>query len=137
MEDKDGKIYLNGKVVAAKGEWTLSNPNDYAGLTPGRPGELIGLKDVQGSFSGPLDLSGDDFTQFGDTVRTMYLYTPKHLSWWRHLIARFNERFREIPYPTDVVQMDAVNIEATDVDEEGETFTVTFNARGGFKVDDK
>ena len=64
---KNGAIYLGGPKgtgtkVATKTEWTLNLNRDYVDATvfgDTNKTYLVGLKDVQGSFNGMLDLSGD------------------------------------------------------------------------------
>lgn|SRR6478609_7961658 len=85
IHGKNGAIYLtNAKggagasKVAAKSEWTLSLGRDYVDATTfGDTNKtyLTGLKDIQGTYSGLLDVSGDLLvnTSNSDTIQ-IYLY---------------------------------------------------------------
>jgi len=67
MHGKNGSIYINGPKgvgdkVAVKTEWTLNLNRDYVDATvfgDTNKTYLTGLKDVQGTFNGLLDVSGD------------------------------------------------------------------------------
>lgn len=67
LHGKGGAIYLaatgQAKVkVATKSEWTLNLSRDYVDATvfgEANKTYLVGLKDVQGTYSGLLDVSGD------------------------------------------------------------------------------
>jgi hypothetical protein len=64
---KNGAIYVGGPKgtgvkVATKSEWTLNLNRDYVDATvfgDTNKTYLVGLKDIQGSFNGLLDVSGD------------------------------------------------------------------------------
>jgi hypothetical protein len=59
---KDGAIYVDGQKIADKVEWSLQMNRDYADVTTFRDGNKVyaaGLRDVQGSFAGLYDTSGD------------------------------------------------------------------------------
>lgn len=64
---KNGAIYLGGPKgtgvkVTSKTEWTLNLNRDYVDATvfgDTNKTYLVGLKDIQGTFAGLLDLSGD------------------------------------------------------------------------------
>ena len=83
IHGKNGAIYLNGPKgsgtkVATKTEWTLSLARDYVDATVfGETNKtyLTGLKDIQGTYAGLLDVSGDLLvnTTNSDTVQ-IYLY---------------------------------------------------------------
>lgn len=85
LHGKNGAIYINapkGGVgalkVAAKSEWTLNLGRDYVDATTfGDTNKtyLTGLKDIQGTYSGLLDVSGDLLvnTASSDTIQ-IYLY---------------------------------------------------------------
>lgn len=73
LHGKNGAIYIGGGKpgdgfgtgvkVAAKTEWSLQLNRDYVDSTTfGAVNKtyLVGLKDIQGTFAGLLDLSGDD-----------------------------------------------------------------------------
>jgi len=67
LHGKNGAIYLNdakgaGVKVTSKTEWTLNLSRDYVDATvfgDVNKTYLVGLKDVQGTFAGLLDVSGD------------------------------------------------------------------------------
>jgi hypothetical protein len=67
LHGKNGAIYLNGPKgtgvkVTTKTEWTLSLARDYVDATVFgdlNKTYLVGLKDIQGTFAGLLDVSGD------------------------------------------------------------------------------
>jgi len=72
LHGKNGAIYFNGpkegtswpqtNKVANKVEWTLNLNRDYVDATVfGSTNKeyLVGLKDIQGTFNGLLDVSGD------------------------------------------------------------------------------
>lgn len=85
LHGKNGAIYLNNKKgsagaakAAAKAEWTLSLNRDYVDATvfgDTNKTYLVGLKDIQGTYSGMLDVSGDVLVNAtsSDTVM-VYLY---------------------------------------------------------------
>lgn len=84
LHGKNGAIYLfgqkgaGGTKVTTKTEWTLSLSRDYVDATVfGETNKtyLVGLKDIQGTYAGLLDLSGDYLinTTNSDTV-ALYLY---------------------------------------------------------------
>lgn len=80
-----GAIYIGGAVgsggirVATKTEWTFNRDRDYVDATvfgDTNKTYLAGLPNVQGTFAGLLDVSGDlmlNSATSGDT--TLYLYT--------------------------------------------------------------
>jgi len=62
LHGKDGAIYVDGQKIADKVEWSLQMTRDYADVTTFRDGNKVyaaGLRDVQGSFAGFYDTSGD------------------------------------------------------------------------------
>ncbi|HEX5016520.1 MAG TPA: hypothetical protein VFX15_02915 [Actinomycetes bacterium] len=67
LHGKNGAIYIGGPKgtgikVATKSEWTLSLGRDYVDATTfGDTNRtyLVGLRDVSGTFSGLMDVSGD------------------------------------------------------------------------------
>lgn len=67
LHGKNGAIYLggakgSGTKVANKVEWTLNLNRDYVDATvfgDVNKTYLVGLKDIQGTFAGLLDVSGD------------------------------------------------------------------------------
>lgn len=85
IHGKNGAIYLtNAKggagatKVATKSEWTLNLGRDYVDATTfGDTNKtyLTGLKDIQGTYAGLLDVSGDLLvnTSNSDTIQ-IYLY---------------------------------------------------------------
>ena len=83
LHGKNGAIYLGGPKgtgvkVANKTEWTLNLNRDYVDATvfgDTNKTYLVGLKDIQGTYAGLLDTSGDlliDATS-SDSV-AIYLY---------------------------------------------------------------
>ncbi len=83
LHGKNGALYLHGPKgsgtkVAAKSEWTLNLGRDYVDATTfGDTNKtyLVGLKDIQGTYSGLLDVSGDLSVNAAnsDTIN-IYLY---------------------------------------------------------------
>lgn len=84
LHGKNGAIFLGnskaggGIKVASKSEWTLSLGRDYVDATvfgDTNKTYLVGLKDVQGTYAGLLDVSGDLLvnTSNSDTIQ-IYLY---------------------------------------------------------------
>jgi hypothetical protein len=67
LHGKNGAIYIGGKKgsgvkVTTKTEWTLNLSRDYVDATvfgDTNKTYLVGLKDIQGTFAGLLDVSGD------------------------------------------------------------------------------
>lgn len=67
LHGKNGAIYLwgpkgTGTKVTTKTEWTLNLSRDYVDATvfgDVNKTYLVGLKDIQGTFAGLLDTSGD------------------------------------------------------------------------------
>lgn len=85
LHGKNGAIYLNGpkggggaQKVATKVEWTLNLNRDYVDATvfgDTNKTYLVGLKDVQGTFAGLLDVSGDLIVNSTDSDAVqIYLY---------------------------------------------------------------
>lgn len=86
LHGKNGAIYLHGgKVgsgfpqtnkVANKVEWTLNLNRDYVDATvfgDVNKTYLVGLKDIQGTFNGILDVSGDLVVNATD-MDSVYIY---------------------------------------------------------------
>src|SRR5438552_6995477 len=85
LHGKNGAIYLDnvkggsGAIkVTDKTEWTLNLSRDYVDATvfgDTNKTYLVGLKDIQGTYAGLLDLSGDYLinTTNSDAVQ-LYLY---------------------------------------------------------------
>jgi len=67
LHGKNGAIYLDGPKgsgtkITSKTEWTLNLSRDYVDATifgDVNKTYLVGLKDIQGTFAGLLDVSGD------------------------------------------------------------------------------
>jgi hypothetical protein len=67
LHGKNGAIYLGGAKgagtkITSKTEWTLNLSRDYVDATvfgDVNKTYLVGLKDIQGTFAGLLDVSGD------------------------------------------------------------------------------
>lgn len=84
LHGKNGAIYITnskeggGQKIAAKAEWTLSLNRDYVDATvfgDTTKTYLVGLPDIQGTYSGMLDVDGDLMVAntFSDSVY-LYLY---------------------------------------------------------------
>jgi len=83
IHGKNGAIYINGakgsgNKVTSKTEWALNLNRDYVDATvfgDTNKTYLVGLKDISGTYSGLLDVSGDFLvnTTDSDTVQ-IYLY---------------------------------------------------------------
>lgn len=80
---KNGAIYVGGPKgtgtkVATKSEWTLNLNRDYVDATvfgDTNKTYLVGLKDIQGSFNGLLDVSGDLLVNSSNSDdQAIYLY---------------------------------------------------------------
>ena len=83
LHGKNGAIFLggpkgSGQKVANKVEWTLNLNRDYVDATvfgDVNKTYLVGLKDIQGTFAGLLDVSGDLIVNATDSdVVSIYLY---------------------------------------------------------------
>src|SRR5512135_2168646 len=83
LHGKNGAIYLggpkgSGQKIAAKNEWTLNLNRDYVDATvfgDVNKTYLVGLKDIQGSFNGMLDMSGDLLVNsVSSDTQLIYLY---------------------------------------------------------------
>jgi hypothetical protein len=76
---KDGAIYVNGVLVAAKAEWSLSLARDTVEATSfGDTNKtyLVGLRDISGTYAGFLDNSGDTMlTAAGEDAKFIELYS--------------------------------------------------------------
>lgn len=75
---RNGSIHVDGVLVAAKAEWTLNLARDTVEVTAfGDTNKVyvVGLKDVSGTYSGFLDLSGDlMLTAAGEDAKLISLY---------------------------------------------------------------
>jgi hypothetical protein len=83
LHGKNGAIYIGGPKgtglkVAAKSEWTLSLGRDYVDATTfGNTNReyLAGLRDLSGTFSGLMDVSGDLLVNSSSSdIVQLYLY---------------------------------------------------------------
>ena len=84
LHGKNGAIYLGGAKgsggikVATKSSWTLQRDRDYVDATvfgEANKTYLAGLPNVQGSFAGILDVSGDLLLNAATSdAQTLYLY---------------------------------------------------------------
>jgi len=83
LHGKNGAIYIDGAKgsgikVATKNEWTLSLGRDYVDATTfGDTNRtyLVGLRDVSGTFSGLMDVSGDILVNAtASDIVQLYLY---------------------------------------------------------------
>lgn len=90
LHGKNGAIYLGGakgtgEKVANKVEWTLNLNRDYVDATvfgDVNKTYLVGLKDIQGTFAGLLDVSGDLIVNATDSdIVQIYLYGDDRLSY--------------------------------------------------------
>ena len=88
LHGKNGAIYMNGPKIGSgfpqtnkvsnKTEWTLNLNRDYVDATvfgDTNKTYLVGLKDIQGTFNGILDTSGDLIVNATDLDNVpIYLY---------------------------------------------------------------
>jgi hypothetical protein len=83
LHGKRAAIYLGGPIgtgvkITVKTEWTLNLGRDYVDATvfgDVNKTYLVGLRDIQGQFSGLLDLSGDFLVNASASdVTSIYLY---------------------------------------------------------------
>lgn len=85
LHGKNGAIYITNakggagaQKVAAKAEWTLSFNRDYVDATvfgDANKTYLVGLKDIQGTYAGMFDTSGDLLVNNTDSDAVMmYIY---------------------------------------------------------------
>jgi hypothetical protein len=83
LHGKNGAIYIGGEKgtgtkVATKSEWTLSLGRDYVDATTfgdTNRTSLVGLRDVSGTFSGLMDVSGDLLVNATTSdIVSLYLY---------------------------------------------------------------
>ena len=88
LHGKNGAIYFDGPVgsgtkVTTKTEWTLNLNRDYVDSTTfGQLNKtyLVGLKDIQGTFAGLLDVSGDyQVNAANSDAINIYLYADDGL----------------------------------------------------------
>ena len=89
LHGKNGAIYINGKKgsgvkVTTKTEWTLNLSRDYVDATvfgDTNKTYLVGLKDIQGTFAGLLDVSGDyQVNAANSDAISIYLYADDRTS---------------------------------------------------------
>jgi hypothetical protein len=83
LHGKNGAIYIGGPKgtgvkVTSKTEWTLNLSRDYVEATvfgDSNKTYLVGLKDIQGTFAGLLDVSGDyQVNSANSDAQDIYLY---------------------------------------------------------------
>jgi hypothetical protein len=83
LHGKNGAIYLGGPKgtgtkITSKTEWTLNLSRDYVEATvfgDVNKTYLVGLKDIQGTFAGLLDTSGDyQVNAASSDAQDIYLY---------------------------------------------------------------
>jgi hypothetical protein len=78
IHGKNGAFYINGTKVTNKTEWTLNMAREYADVSTFRDKNKVaaaGLMDINGSFSGLLDVTGDAVITHNDgTPYTVALY---------------------------------------------------------------
>ncbi len=76
-----GSIHLNGTLVAAKAQWSLSRARDTVDVTSfGDTNKVYvaGLADVSGTYNGPYDTSGDLMLQASaDDPQLIALYSDE------------------------------------------------------------
>ena len=91
LHGKNGAIFftaekgqIGAQKVASKSEWTLNLNRDYVDATVfGETNKtyLVGLKDIQGTFNGILDVSGDLIVNASSQDNTaIYLYADDRAS---------------------------------------------------------
>ncbi len=89
LHGKNGAIYLGGAKgtgtkVTSKTEWTLNLSRDYVDATvfgDVNKTYLVGLKDIQGTFAGLLDVSGDyQVNAASSDAINIYLYADDRTS---------------------------------------------------------
>jgi len=75
---RNGSIHVDGVLVAAKAEWTLSLARDTVEVTSfgdANKQYVVGLKDISGTYNGTLDMSGDlMLTAAGEDAQLIELY---------------------------------------------------------------
>lgn len=62
LHGKNGAVYINGVKVTNKTEWSLNMTRDFADVSTFRDKNKVyaaGLMDISGSFTGFLDVDGD------------------------------------------------------------------------------
>ncbi len=83
LHGKDGAIYIGGAIgtgikIANKAEWTLQRNRDYVDATTfGNTNKtyLAGLPNIQGTYAGLFDLSGDLLNNASTSdAQLIYLY---------------------------------------------------------------
>ena len=83
LHGKNGAVYLGGAKgtgtkVTTKTEWTLNLNRDYVDATvfgDTNKTYLVGLRDIQGTFAGLLDVSGDYLVNASTSdAENIYLY---------------------------------------------------------------
>jgi hypothetical protein len=89
LHGKNGAIYINGPKgsgvkITTKTEWTLNLSRDYVDATVFgdlNKTYLVGLKDIQGTFAGLLDVSGDyQVNAASSDAINIYLYADDRSS---------------------------------------------------------
>ena len=89
LHGKNGAIYLDGlkgtgTKITSKTEWTLNLSRDYVDATvfgDVNKTYLVGLKDIQGTFAGLLDVSGDyQVNAASSDAIDIYLYADDRAS---------------------------------------------------------
>jgi len=113
---------------------------DYMSDTPdGLPGVVLwGLRDVQGTFSGPLNdaLTAAFAAESGNPVE-VYLYGPDpHMSRVRYWFYRIREAVTGRPLPTVVLAHGPASFTATSEEEDGDDVVITghFTNKGVWEI---
>ncbi len=110
-------------------------------LDTGEPGfRLAGLREVSGTFSGPL-LDGAllAINQPPGPIE-LYLYGPDpELPWWKHWFYRIRERVRGTPYPTICLAHGPAIMDFEEPVEDGDdiVYAGTFTKAGVWKFNDR
>jgi len=82
IHGKNGAIYIDGTKVSNKTEWTLSMAREFADVTTFRDRNKVaaaGLMDINGTFAGLLDTSGDALILHNDGApHTVALYAEDY-----------------------------------------------------------
>jgi hypothetical protein len=102
-------------------EWTLDDkPLSTSDLY------LSGLRDVQGTFSGNLNMDSSLMEMFyPDGVQTIYIYGPRRGNLIQHWFWKIRERLFDIPYPSEVIFSGPAEFTMT-TDNDNVTATGTF-----------
>jgi hypothetical protein len=106
--------------------WTLNVNDEPADIDVSY---LSGLKDVQGSYTGLLNMSSGDMALFtGDGAREIYFYAPREGNLIQRILWRIRESLFHVPWPNELIFSGKADLTiANEEDEEGNvTATGTF-----------